>query len=272
MGSIPDSPLGKSTRYPEAYDAALLYPVERAPQRAALAIGERLPFAGFDRWTAWELAWLDMLRRPRAGIATLRVPCASPRIVESKSVKLYLASFAHERFASGNALATVLARDLSEATGADVDVALDEPPHWSRHARVDLGGEVIDAVSPAAFPDAPDPALLRSVGAATDEALVYHGFRSICPVTGQPDYASVRIGYRGPAIDRAALCAYLFGFRRHPGFHEHCVERIFVDLDRAFSPASLHVEACFARRGGLDINPLRARGGSLEPSAPTLRQ
>jgi 7-cyano-7-deazaguanine reductase len=97
-------------------------------------------------------------------------------------------------------------------------------------------------------------------------------FRSVCPVTGQPDMAEVSIAYRGPRIARAALYAYLLGFRRHPGFHEHCVERIFVDVDRACRPEALRVEARFARRGGVDINPLRSRGMTGGALAPTLRQ
>jgi hypothetical protein len=93
------------------------------------------------------------------------------------------------------------------------------------------------------------------------------------PVTGQPDYASIAIGYRGPRLDRAALAAYLFGYRLHPGFHEHCVERIFTDIARACRPGSLRVEARFTRRGGVDINPVRATPGMpLAPSASTFRQ
>jgi 7-cyano-7-deazaguanine reductase len=274
VGTIPDSPLGKSTHYPDAYDASLLYPVERAPQREALGLAGALPFAGEDRWTAWEVTWLDAAGRPRAGIATLDVPCTSPRIVESKSVKLYLASLNHERFDAADALEAVLRRDLSEATGAGVRVALDAPDAWPRHARAELAGDAIDDAMPSAFAGAPDPALLRTVAGEQNEALVWHGFRSVCPVTGQPDYASLRIAYRGPAIDRGALVAYLFGFRRHPGFHEHCVERIFVDLCRACAPRALTVEARFTRRGGVDINPIRSNDADrgAAPSRPTWRQ
>jgi len=95
----------------------------------------------------------------------------------------------------------------------------------------------------------------------------------VCPVTGQPDYATIAIAYRGPRLDRAALAGYLSGFRLHPGFHEHCVERIFLDIAGACRTELLRVEARFTRRGGVDINPVRATPGlSLAPSAPTFRQ
>jgi len=272
VGTIPDSPLGKATHYPEAYDAGLLYPVDRAPQRRELGL-TALPFVGHDRWTAWELTWLDRAGRARAAIATFDVPCTSPRIVESKSVKLWLASLYNERFDSDATVRDLVARDLSGATGATVDVVLDLPATWARYARRDGGGASLDDELAAAFPSFPDASLLRAEGEPADEALVSRTFRSVCPVTGQPDYACVTIHYRGLRIDRPALVAYLWGYRRQPGFHEHCVERIFVDVKRACLPDRLAVEARFARRGGLDINPFRSSdAGFASPGEPTLRQ
>jgi 7-cyano-7-deazaguanine reductase len=273
VGSIPDSPLGRATHYPDAYDAGLLYAVERAPQREALGLAGALPFAGVDRWTAWEVAWLDALGRPRVAIATFDVPCTSPRLVESKSVKLWLASLNHARLASADALAATLRRDLVEATGADVAVAVHEPAQWTEAARRrEPAGEPIDDTVPGALPGAPDAALIACGDVVVEERLVSRTFRSVCPVTGQPDYAEVIVDYRGRRIERPALFAYLIGFRQHPGFHEHCVERIFVDLAARCAPEALHVEARFTRRGGVDINPVRASGMAPRLSAPTLRQ
>lgn len=273
MGTIPDSPLGKAARLPDAYDPGLLYPVERAPQRDALGLGAALPFGGVDRWTAWEASWLDALSRPRVAVATFDVPCTSPRLVESKSVKLWLASLAHACFGSAGEFAATLRRDLAAATGADVDASVHLPGDWARTlVRREPEGEPIDDETPTALPGAPDAALLACAGARADETLLMRSFRSVCPVTGQPDAAEVSIAYRGPRIARAALYTYLLGFRQHPGFHEHCVERIFVDLERACRPEALRVEARFTRRGGVDINPLRFRGMTGGARAPTLRQ
>jgi 7-cyano-7-deazaguanine reductase len=98
-------------------------------------------------------------------------------------------------------------------------------------------------------------------------------FRSVCPVTGQPDYASVQVAYSGARIDRAGLLRYLVSFRRPPGFHEHCVERIFADLWQRCRPDVLSVYARFTRRGGVDINPFRSSGERPPPvNARTARQ
>ena len=273
MGAIPDSPLGKPAHYPVAYDAALLYPVERAPQREALGMAAVLPFHGADRWTAWEATWLDNDGRPQVAIAAFTVPCTSARIVESKSVKLYFASLNHERFDNAEAYRLLLARDLAAATLAKVDVSLHLPQAWRSWVRSDPEGVLIDDAAPRAWPAVPDAGVLRTGGGQVAETLVTHAFRSVCPVTGQPDYASVSIAYRGACIDRASLLAYLVGFRRHPGFHEHCVERIYVDVAAACRPLALAVEARFTRRGGIDINPFRSSEPDARPAGrPTLRQ
>ena len=99
-----------------------------------------------------------------------------------------------------------------------------------------------------------------------DEVLVSHLLKSNCPVTGQPDWGSLAVQYRGAALDHAALLAYLVSFRQHADFHEQCVERIYLDLLRLLQPDYLTVYARYVRRGGLDINPFR----SDFETAPTL--
>ena len=106
-----------------------------------------------------------------------------------------------------------------------------------------------------------------------DEVLVSHLLKSNCPVTGQPDWASVQIRYAGPRIARDGLLRYLVSFRNHSDFHEQCVERIFMDLMQQCSPTRLGVYARYTRRGGLDINPFRATPGLPLPGNPrTARQ
>jgi len=273
MGAIPDSPLGKATAYADAYDPGLLFAVERAPQREALGLGLELPFRGADQWTAWELSWLDASGKPQVAVATFAVPCESPRIVESKSVKLYLTALNNVRFDDRGALAAMLARDLTAATGAAVSVSVVPPSSYAAFARDEVPGICIDDLPLGTSRDEPDAAMLAAGRDTAGETLYTRLFRSVCPVTGQPDYATVAIAYRGPRIDRAALLAYLVSFRRHAGFHEHCVERIFVDVDHACRPEALAVHARFTRRGGVDISPFRSNSAEFSSaSAPTFVQ
>jgi 7-cyano-7-deazaguanine reductase len=96
--------------------------------------------------------------------------------------------------------------------------------------------------------------------------------KSNCPVTGQPDWASVQLCYRGPRIDRAGLLRYLVSYRGHAGFHEQCAERIFVDVMQRCAPRVLEVYARYTRRGGLDINPWRGTPGREPPNPRGARQ
>jgi 7-cyano-7-deazaguanine reductase len=273
MTDLRDSPLGHATSWAGEYDPGLLFPVERAALRAELGLGEPLPFRGVDVWNAYELTWLDLRGKPDVAIATFDVPASSPRVVESKSVKLYLTAFNLARFASRDAVAATIARDLSAAVGAAVGLALVAPEGFAAMPRAELAGECLDALPLDSHDAAPRPDALAAAGASVGEELMTRLFRSVCPVTGQPDYASVQVRYRGPKIDPTGLLRYLVSFRRHPGFHEHCVERIFADVWRRCRPVSLSVYARFTRRGGIDINPWRTSGDEPPPSnARTGRQ
>jgi 7-cyano-7-deazaguanine reductase len=267
------SPLGRAASYADRYDPELLFAVERAPQRALLELPADPPFRGVDVWNAYEASWLDVDGKPQVAIVTFVVPADSPRLVESKSVKLYLASIYQERFESTSAVGATIARDLSGATGAAVAVTVTLPAEFAKLRYGEPAGECIDGLPAAAARDAPSPESLSGAGPVVAEALYSHLFRSVCPVTGQPDYASVELAYRGARIDRTGLLAYLVSFRRHPGFHENCVERIFVDVWRRCRPETLSVYARFTRRGGIDINPYRTSGDEPPPpNARTARQ
>ena len=273
MTDLTTSQLGHASTYADDDDPSLLFAVERAPLRAELGLGAARPFRGVDTWTAYELSWLDDAGKPQVAIASLTVPAESPCIVESKSLKLYLTAFNQTRFATAPDVVAAIARDLTATTGAPVGVTLTSPAGFAALPRAELDGESLDALPMRFDGYVPEPEALAAAGPTVDEALTTRLFRSICPVTGQPDYASVRIRYRGTRIDHAGLLRYLVSYRRHPGFHEHCVERIFIDVWRRCRPETLSVYARFTRRGGVDINPFRTSGDEpAPPNARTARQ
>lgn len=262
-----DAPLGHPTDYPDAYAPGLLYALPRAPQRAALGIrGDALPFVGVDLWTAYELTWLDARGKPMVAIATLEIPAESPSIVESKSMKRYLGSFAQTRFEEPGEVTVALTHDLSRAVGATVRAMLDRPDRFGMARLRELEGIDLDALDIDCSAYEVDAALLETRDASAAETLTTNLFRSMCPVTGQPDIASVAITYEGPQIDRASLLRYLVSYRCHAGFHEHCVERIFMDLKSRCGARTLSVYARFTRRGGIDINPFRSDAGERMPA------
>ena len=269
------SPLGKDTTYTEQYDPTLLFPIARRLAREAIGIGETLPFFGTDIWNAYELSWLNARGKPQVAIATFFVPADSPNIVESKSFKLYLGSFSQTRVDSIDALREMLKRDVSNACGATVSVRLTAPAEFSKLEFEEFDGLSLDRLDLDADQYEPDPTLLSAAldEAPVEETLYSNLLKSNCPVTGQPDWGSVQVHYVGPQIDHAGLLRYIISYRSHTGFHEQCVERIFIDILRECRPVKLAVYARYTRRGGLDINPFRTNYNLPMPdNARTARQ
>ncbi len=82
-------------------------------------------------------------------------------------------------------------------------------------------------------------------------------FTSLCPITGQPDFATVYISYvpRKKMVESKSLKLYLFGFRNRGDFHEDCVNIIMNDLIDLMDPAYIEVWGKFLPRGGISIDP-----------------
>jgi len=274
MSTPEHSPLGKTTVYADRYDPALLFPIPRQAKRDEIGVTEPLPFHGEDVWNAYELSWLDARGKPVVALAEFRVPATSPNIIESKSFKLYLNGFSQERIADRSALVDTLVRDLSAAAGATVSVTLSDA-QASDHGVIDLEGTLVDNLDVAIDdygPPRADYLATNAEAAVVEETLVSNLLRSNCPVTGQPDWGSVQIRYRGAPIDQAGLLRYLVSFRNHNEFHEQCVERIFVDVMARCRPQQLSVYARYTRRGGLDINPFRTTGNERPGNPRGARQ
>lgn len=251
------APLGADTEYVNQYDASLLYPIARHLNWQAQGIERNtLPFFGVDIWNAYEISWLNAKGKPVVRLAEFRIPATSSHIIESKSFKLYLNSFNLTRFESEDEVVERMVTDLSAAAEGQVEVFFTHPDTTA--AIEPFQGECLDELDVEISDYSPAPERLSSAGEEIAETLYSHLLKSNCPVTGQPDWASIAIEYKGPAIDRAGLLQYLISYREHGDFHEQCVESIFMDIWTRCQPAELTVYARYLRRGGLDINPYRS--------------
>ena len=269
--TMADNPLGKTTKYPDHYQPELLVSIARRGNRQLLQLNEgELPFTGADVWNAYEISCLDSHGKPFVFIGRFIFPVDTEFLVESKSLKLYLNSLNQEKVVSPGQLAETIAKDLSRAAGSQVEVMLTTPDSMTIP---DLpAGRCLDALDIAmdtyevsrGLLEERDEELFEEI---TEEVLYTNLFRSNCPITNQPDWATVTICYRGRKIPDTSLLKYLVSYRRHNDYHENCVERIFCDLMTVFEPRALTVEANFLRRGGLDINPVRTTEQALNYSA-----
>jgi 7-cyano-7-deazaguanine reductase len=265
--------LGKDTRYPDSPCAELLQPIPRQFSRAALGLDPdtTLPFHGVDLWTHYELSWLDMHGKPCVAIGELRVPAQSTNIIESKSLKLYFNGLNFSRFASPQEFIEQVETDLS--TVAEAAVTLHLLDAGSATTLVAFPGTCLDTLALETDIYTPDPSLIKVREGVREDAIWHsHLLRTNCPVTDQPDWASIIIRARGPALVPASVLAYLVSYRRHSDFHEQCVERIFYDLMTHADLDQLTVYARYTRRGGLDINPFRSNFETLSESLRVARQ
>lgn len=255
------SPLGKSSEYIATYTPSLLFPIPRAAKWAELGLtAQTLPYKGVDFWNCYELSWLLPSGKPVVAIAEFSIPADSPNIIESKSFKLYLNSLNQTAFDGAARVQATLEKDLSAAAGKLVGVRIRNLAEIEEEGVAVLPGVCIDELDiTVSSYDQPQPELLRCDDSQViEEAVHSHLLKSNCPVTSQPDWGSVVVEYRGAALDHASLLAYIVSFRQHSDFHEQCVERIFLDLQRLLKPEKLTVYARYVRRGGLDINPYRS--------------
>jgi 7-cyano-7-deazaguanine reductase len=251
-----DAPLGKKSSYINTYSPSLLFPLPRQPKRDEIGITTTLPFQGFDIWNGFELSWLNLKGKPVVAISEALFPCDSQFLVESKSQKLYLNSFNNSRFDSFETVRTIIESDFSKAAQAPVKVklySLSEAPHKTGT----LQGLCLDDLDIECTTFLPDPSKLVTQNEFVEETVHTNLLKSNCLVTGQPDWGSVEVSYKGKKIQHGGLLQYIVSLRDHNEFHEQCVERIFMDIQRACSPEWLTVYARYTRRGGLDINPYR---------------
>lgn len=254
-----DNPLGSQTEHPKKYQPEVLYPIPRWASRSLLDIDKKIRMFGLDHWQAYELSWLNSSGKPQVAIAEFYFNSESENIVESKSLKLYLNSLNQERYKSREAVSSLIQQDLSSVSRSEVKVVihpLDEIENESFGTRA---GRCIDHVDVELTEQQPDAVLLNITDVDADDEVLYSDlFRSNCPVTGQPDWASIELRYTGKKIDKASLLQYLISFREHQGYHEECAERIFRDIMLKCRPSDLRVGMNFLRRGGLDINVYRS--------------
>lgn len=274
-------PLGKTVAAPTLYCPSVLFPIARSRGRALLGLAdssaEAVPFVGVDVWNCYEASWFDARGLPTRRMLEIRVPSTSPNLVESKSLKLYLNSLNFHRFESTEVALDTITADLAAVLGeAPLSVSLAPSgaeyapllgPEWACIDQTDLGSQEVPSAD-GACADAAAILCLRDgaengakPAARVRERLVTHLLRTLCPVTGQPDWGSLLIEYEGSPISHAALLRYVVSLRCEVGFHENAIERVWLDLAAACKPARLFVNGRFMRRGGIDINPVRASRG-----------
>ena len=285
--------LGKNTKYKTTYDPSLLVAVPRQENRDSLGIiGSDLTFTGVDVWNAYEVSALMPNGMPIVYTCKIVYPANSEFIVESKSLKLYLNSFNMQTIDGVNLLehthnlTKTIKQDLSTLLKTDVNVGLhnvSSHTNFGHKSPLNDGNilpvhdlDVYSFLRPntgarPAYTEDPNQLSSEYIDTVSldrkPEFKLYHSalLRSNCKVTKQPDWGSVYIGMTPNKykIDKASLLNYIVSFRNENHFHEEICEAIFQRLTDHAEPSELIVACFYTRRGGIDINPIRASSAYL---------
>ncbi|MGX6960544.1 MAG: NADPH-dependent 7-cyano-7-deazaguanine reductase QueF [Rickettsia endosymbiont of Pentastiridius leporinus] len=253
-----NSVLGKNSTYKDSYDKTLLYKIPRSNNRKELGIdNNKLPFYGVDIWNAYELSWLNKKGKPCVAIGVFYVPADSDNIVESKSFKLYLNSFNNYIVDSIEELERTILEDLSEVVNAKVLgklLPIDTKIEFGK-----VSGSHIDYLDiECSKYGPPDNGLIEHENVLVEEEINSNLLKSNCLVTGQPDWGTIIIKYKGKKLKHESILRYLVSFRNCNEFAEQCAEHIFMDIKKAISPEFLSIYIVYTRRGGIDICPYRS--------------
>ena len=262
--------------YSDQYNPELLVKVPRYLNREGYGLTSE-SFVGFDTWNAYEVSAITTKGQPVAGMLKIVCRADSEFHVESKSIKLYLNSFNMTQIGDNAAdcikgIEARVKRDLDELLETDTIVSFyadeEEGEALSFEGYSDLGELTnLDDIDFTAFQsDASQLEEQPAFGGSKELKIKSNLLRSNCRVTNQPDWGDVLIRIVGPKLPTAeSVAKYIVSHRTVSHFHEEICEMVFKHLSEAFEPEQLMVSCLYTRRGGIDINPIRATHSSLIP-------
>ena len=259
--------------YSDQYNRDLLVKVPRVLNRETYNLtGEE--FVGVDTWNAYEVSAITSKGQPVAGMLKIVCPASSEFHVESKSIKLYLNSFNMTKIGDTAAdcikgIESRVKRDLDELLETNTTItfyASDiETEPMSFQGYLDIAEEAnLDEIDFTAFKS--DSSQLEVKEEEGEVKFTSNLLRSNCRVTNQPDWGDVFIRLKGKKLPTAeSLAKYIVSHRTVSHFHEEICEMVYKHLTDAYEPDQLMVACLYTRRGGIDINPIRASHTSLVP-------
>lgn len=270
LGKAGDGSAVKPYVTPDEVDASLLVSVPRSLNRTGYGlIEDELPFIGMDAWNGYEFSTLQKNGFPISGWLKFTYSSSTPNIVESKSVKLYLNSYNMARLVNSTdeiwLIEEKITADLSKAVGGEVEVFL----RWGDidTVRPIIGDFTslehycnINEMTFDQYNESPSTLqVVPSIGRY--ERWRSYSLRSNCRVTNQPDWGDVFIHIKGDkSVTPESLLQYIVSMRKENHFHEEIAECIYKRLYDLIDPEELFVACLYTRRGGIDINPVRASG------------
>jgi len=230
------NPLGKKISSPDKFSPNILFPISRANQRQGMIYA----FKGKDIWNLHEVIWINKMGKVFHNELSVVIDASSPFTVESKSLKLFVNSLIHKRFNSLSEVKKILKKHLEKITKSKIQIK-SLYQSWANK-----GKNVVVARKKITPPS----------GKKSKTVLYFEGFRSLCPITNQPDNAKIKITGAFSNADQNSISLMLGRYHKSEGYHERCTEELLGELlEKNFN--AVQVEAFFERRGGIAIIPVR---------------
>ena len=271
--------------YSSLYDPSLLVKIPRSLNREQFNFDkDYVPMYGFDIWNGYEVTALTENGLPITGVMKISIPSNSEYHPESKSIKMYVNSFAMTKYGKTEKecikwIEDTVRMDLAQLLELEWDCVgckiytHDEDELNAKNTFLESKGfvsldtlENIDSIQFTEYNMNPD--LLEDVKGENQLLMVKSNkLRSACRVTHQPDHGSIYVYINADVVPtKESLLKFIVSFRNEYHFHEEICEAVYTTLYRRYKPQSLIVACNYTRRGGWDINPIRANYIDLIPT------
>ena len=240
-------PLGRKVTAPKKFDPKVLFPISRTEQRKG--VFEKTDIStikGADVWNIYELLWIDKNNNSHHNELSISLNCTSKNTVESKSMKLFLGSLVHKKFKKFSEVKNVIKRHIEAVTKSKIKIG----KIYTKQDATECEIKISPKVKPL------KESLYTARKRKNFKTYVFKAFRSLCPVTNQPDIADIYLVADLNAQNKKDISEYLGSFFEKNGFHERCVEEMFFELKRK-KYLIKSIEGYFERRGGIAIIPRR---------------
>lgn len=277
LGKTSDGKTMMRYETPDAVDSTLLVGIPRHLNRTQYNLsGEE--FFGIDTWNSYEFSCLLDNGFPVSGWLRWSYPSDSENIVESKSAKLYLNSFNMAKMGStvkttimnveetvwndmGSVLGLKDENDLNVVLHINDDYGYAKPMAGSWNQLEEI--VAVEEIDFSHYNESPDILNVVSSSGRVDR-FTSNSLRSNCRVTNQPDWGDIYIHIKGDkTVLPESLLQYIVSMRKENHFHEEICECVYKRLDDLLDPSELVIACLYTRRGGIDINPIRASSPEL---------
>ncbi len=213
-------PLGKKVAAPKKFDPKVLFPISRTDQRKG--VFEKTDFSkikGDDVWNIHELLWIDKKNNSHHNELSISLNCTSKNTIESKSMKLFLGSLVHKKFENISEVKNVIKRHIEAVTKSKIKLGKIYTKQNANECEIKISSKV-KPLKESSY---------KASKRKNFKTYVFKAFRSLCPVTNQPDIADIYLVADINAQNKKIYQSILAAFLKKMAFMKDALKRYFLN-------------------------------------------